>query len=104
MAKKENTQDMSESTNETKRVSRRKTAAINTAPKELLFSQKNYTIIGAGLAVVIVGFLLMMGGGMEDATEWDSSSIYSFRRITLAPFTVLLGFAIIIFSIFKSSK
>lgn len=55
------------------------------------FGAKNYALMGAGLLVVVVGFILMSGGGDHTVTEFDES-IYSVRRITIAPIMVLLGF------------
>lgn len=70
--------------------------------KELLFSKTNYTIIGIGLVLVIVGFFLMSGGHNEP-DEWNAEVIYSFRRITIAPLVILGGLGVVIFAIFKSS-
>ena len=55
------------------------------------FGAKNYALMGAGLLVVVVGFVFMSGGGNHTVTEFDES-IYSVRRITIAPIMVLLGF------------
>lgn len=71
--------------------------------KELLFSKTNYTIIGIGLVLVIVGFFLMSGGHNEP-DEWNAEVIYSFRRITIAPLVILGGLGVVIFAIFKSSE
>lgn len=57
------------------------------------FSKMNYVLMGIGALVIVVGFILMAGGGEHTATEFDES-IYSFRRITLAPIVVILGFVI----------
>lgn len=48
----------------------------------------------AGVLVIILGFLLMSGGGSPDPNVFDES-IFSFRRITLAPIVVLLGFVVV---------
>ena len=67
----------------------------------LLFGKKNFIpmLIGAGL--ILLGFILMSGGGMDDPTEWDEDKIYSFRRITLAPALVLIGLGLQAYGIFK---
>ena len=54
-----------------------------------------------GLVLILVGFLLMSGGEMKDPNVWDKDVIYSFRRITLAPFLVIAGLALQAFAIFK---
>lgn len=71
---------------------------------ELLFSRENYKWILIGIAVMILGFVLMSGGGMPDPNTWDPSRIYSFRRITLAPIIVLIGIGIEIYAVFAKAK
>ena len=63
----------------------------NNDKKPMPFVAKNYALMGAGLLVVVVGFILVSGGGDHTVTEFDES-IYSVRRITIAPIMVLLGF------------
>jgi hypothetical protein len=53
-----------------------------------------------GIAIIILGFVLMAGGGEHTATEFDES-IFSFRRITLAPIVVIAGFVFEIYAIMK---
>ncbi len=67
------------------------------------FGRENYVLMLTGLAIIFLGFILMTGGGSEDPAVWDPS-IFSFRRITLAPILVISGFVIEIFAIMKKSK
>jgi uncharacterized membrane protein len=71
--------------------------------KRMPFDKKNYALMVAGLLVIVVGFMLMAGGGNHTATEFDWS-IYSTRRITLAPIVVILGFVIEILAIMVRFK
>ncbi len=66
--------------------------------KRMPFSAKNYALMGVGVLVIVVGFILMSGGGEHTATQFDWS-IYSTRRITIAPIVVLLGFVIEVLAI-----
>ncbi len=52
------------------------------------------------LALILVGFLLMIGGGSDDPNEFNDS-IFNFRRLTLAPLLVLAGYVVEIFAIMK---
>lgn len=63
-------------------------------------SKKNYAMMLAGAVIIVIGFMLMSGGGFHTATEFDES-IFSFRRITLAPIVVIAGFVFEIFAIMK---
>lgn len=70
----------------------------NSNNQRMPFSAKNYALMAVGVLVIVVGFILMSGGGDHTVTEFDWS-IYSTRRITLAPIVVLLGFVIEILAI-----
>ena len=65
-----------------------------------LFGKQNYILMIIGVALVIIGFLLMAGGGSNDPTVFHDK-IYGFQRITLAPLLILAGFVIEFFAIFK---
>jgi len=63
-----------------------------------VFGKKNYTFMFIGIAVIVLGFILMSGGGSEDPNEFNDA-IYNFQRIRLAPALVLIGFAIEVYAI-----
>ncbi|MCD0467409.1 MULTISPECIES: DUF3098 domain-containing protein [unclassified Flavobacterium] len=76
----------------------------NEEPKQqFLFDGINYKILLIGIAVIALGFILMSGGGSDNPNVFNED-VFSFRRIRLAPTTVLIGFGITIYSIFKKSK
>ncbi|MBX2846398.1 MAG: DUF3098 domain-containing protein [Saprospiraceae bacterium] len=70
---------------------------------DFLFGKKNYLLMLLGLALILIGFALMSGGGSEDPNVFNPDEVYSFRRITLAPILILLGFAVEFFAIFKKA-
>lgn len=67
---------------------------------ELIYSKRNYMIMGVGLLLICAGLLAMAGGAMPSPDVWDESLIYSARRITLAPILMLLGFGVVGYGIF----
>jgi hypothetical protein len=71
--------------------------------QEFLFDGTNYKILLIGIGVIALGFILMSGGGSDNPNVFNED-VFSFRRIRLAPTTVLIGFGITIYSIFKKSK
>lgn len=75
----------------------------NTNKNEFLFEKVNYKILLIGIAVITLGFILMSGGGSDDPAVF-SEDIFNFRRIRLAPTTVLIGFGITIYAILKNPK
>jgi hypothetical protein len=89
------------------------TAAATTAPKReersqsgpvaFAFGKENYMIILGGVAVLILGYLLMVGGG-ADKPENFNPEIFDTQRITIAPVTLLIGFGIVLFGIMKKPR
>ena len=71
--------------------------------QEFLFDTINYKILLIGIGVIALGFILMSGGGSDNPNVFNEE-VFNFRRIRLAPTTVLIGFGITIYSIFKKSK
>lgn len=60
--------------------------------EELVFTKKNYQLLIISIAIVVFGFILMMGAGGD---------IYDTRRTLIAPMVVLFGFAFGIYAILK---
>ncbi len=62
--------------------------------------RENYKLLAIGFAIIVAGFLLMLGGKSDNPDQF-SEDIFSFRRITLAPIVVLAGFIFEIWAIMK---
>lgn len=75
----------------------------NNERKNFALGKENLRLLLIGFLIVVVGFVLMSGGGSTDPNVFDES-IFSFRRITLAPIVVLGGFGFIIYAIMKRPK
>ncbi|TDO23320.1 DUF3098 domain-containing protein [Pedobacter duraquae] len=58
---------------------------------ELVFTKKNYQLLLISMAIVVFGFILMIG----------ETDIYDFRKTLLAPMVVLFGFGFGIYAILK---
>jgi len=65
--------------------------------------RENYKLLAIGFVIIVIGFLLMLGG-KSDSPDKFSDEIFSFRRITLAPIIVLAGFVFEIWAIMKKPK
>jgi uncharacterized membrane protein len=76
----------------------------NTSGRVFLFSKENYTLMFVGLAVIILGFILMAGGKSSNPNVFNEAEIYSAVRISVAPILVLLGLAIEGYAIMKKPK
>ena len=70
--------------------------------KKFAFDKMNFIWLAAGMAVVIIGFLLMTGpSSTPDHFEPD---IFSVRRIKVAPLICLVGFISIIYAVLRKPK
>lgn len=69
-----------------------------------IFTKENYKWMAIGAAVIILGFLLMIGGKSADPNVFNKEEVYSFRRITLAPILIIGGLIIEIYAIMKKPK
>ena len=70
--------------------------------KKFAFDKMNFIWLAAGMAVVIIGFLLMTGpSSTPDHFEPD---IFSVRRIKVAPLLCLAGFVSIIYAVVRKPK
>lgn len=73
------------------------------------FGKQNYKLMLIGLALIVVGFLLMMGpdantvDGKYDPNVWNED-IFSIRRIRIAPLLVIAGFVVEVYAILKRNK
>jgi hypothetical protein len=80
--------------------------AKNTTNKDnqnFALAPENYKFIAIGFGIVVLGFLLMLGGRSPDPNVFNEA-MFSFRRITLAPIVVLAGFAFVLWAIMKKPK
>ena len=76
----------------------------NNDKQNFALAPENYKLLAIGFGIVVLGFLLMLGGKTPDPNIFNENEIFSFRRITLAPIVVLAGFAFVIWAIMKKPK
>lgn len=70
--------------------------------KSFAFDKTNFTLLGIGMLVIILGFLLMSGPGSTESTF--NPDIFSARRIKVAPAVCFLGFIFMIYGILRKPK
>jgi len=87
----------------TKPVQAGKSAVSPAKTVDFAFTKENYRLMLIGLALMALGFILMIGGGAKDPRDF-SPDIFNFQRITLAPILILAGYVVEIFAIMKKSK
>lgn len=70
--------------------------------KKFAFDKVNFILLAVGMAIVILGFILMTGSSSsETAFQPD---IFSVRRIKVAPVVCLFGFLWMIFAVMHKPK
>jgi len=79
-------------------------ARKNTGKEDFALGPENYRLLIIGFVIIVIGFLLMIGGKTSDPAVFNEKEIFSFRRITLAPIIVLIGFVFEIWAIMKKPK
>lgn len=70
--------------------------------RDFAFGRMNYILLAIGMAVVIVGFLLMSGDGSTETAY--NPDIFSARRIKVAPVVCLIGFVSMIYAVVHRPK
>ena len=65
--------------------------------KKFAFTKTNYILTAVGMAVIIIGLLLMLGPNCTN--EYFEPDIFSVRRIKVAPVVTLIGFLTVIVAI-----
>lgn len=63
----------------------------------------NYKLLIIGFVIIVLGFLLMIGGGSDDPNTFNME-IFSAQRIIIAPLVVMFGFAFEIWAIMRKPK
>lgn len=66
------------------------------------FGRTNFILLAIGMAIVVIGFILMAGGGSTQ--EAYNPEIFSARRIKIAPLVCLFGFVSMIYAVVHKSK
>ncbi|MDR3118409.1 MAG: DUF3098 domain-containing protein [Mediterranea sp.] len=70
--------------------------------QKFAFGKTNFILLAIGMAIVILGFVLMSGpSSTETAFEPD---IFSTRRIKVAPAICFLGFISMIYAVLHKSE
>ena len=77
---------------------------MDKANHRFAFQKVNFQWLFIGLVIIVIGFLLMIGGESPDPAKFDAKELFSPIRITLAPILVVIGYLVIIYAIMKKPK
>ena len=65
--------------------------------RNFAFGRTNFILLAVGMAIVIIGFILMAGSGSSEQAY--NPEIFSARRIKVAPLVCLFGFVSMIYAV-----
>ena len=66
--------------------------------------KENLRFILIGLAINVIGYLLMIGGGSDNPNKFNEDELFSTVRITIAPILIIAGVVVIILGIMRKPK
>ena len=75
----------------------------NNSDMQLVFGKLNYMLMGVGLVVLALGYILLAGGGSDDPNVFNPA-MFDVRRLYVAPILIVLGFVIEIVAIMYKKK
>jgi hypothetical protein len=70
--------------------------------RNFVFGRMNFILLAIGMAIVIIGFILMGGDGSTESAY--NPDIFSVRRIKVAPIVCLIGFVSMIYAVVYKAK
>ena len=70
---------------------------------ELVFGTVNYILMGVGLVLLALGYILLSGGGSDDPNVFNPA-MFDARRLVWAPILIVLGFVVEIVAILFKKK
>lgn len=85
-----------------KKENQKKQEPVVADKRNLAFGKINFTLLAAGVVVVLLGLFLMAGG--ESTEKVFDPSIFDPIHIKVAPIVTLIGFVSIIFAILIKPK
>ena len=66
-------------------------------------TRKGLIMMLVGLALMVLGYVLMTGGGSSDPQVFNYA-MFDFRRLVLAPVAIVAGIVVIIVAIIRKPK
>jgi hypothetical protein len=71
--------------------------------RNFAFDRDNYKWLLIGMAFLLVGYLLMIGGGSDDPDVFNEN-MFDFQRLTLSPILLIIGYLLGIYAIMKKPR
>ena len=63
----------------------------------------NYVLMGVGLVILALGYILLSGGGSDDPNTFNPA-MFDNRRLVVAPILIVVGFVVEILAIMYKAR
>ena len=73
-----------------------------TTKKVFAFDRMNFILLAVGMAVVIIGMILMSGSGSDETTF--NPAIFDARHVKVAPAVCLFGYLFMVYAIIRRPR
>ena len=70
---------------------------------QLPFGKINYILMGVGIIILALGYILLAGGGSDDPNVFNPA-MFNAQRLVWAPILIVLGFVVEIVAIMYKKK
>lgn len=70
---------------------------------QFAFNKINYILMGVGIVLLALGYILLAGGGSDDPNVFNPA-MFDTRRLYVAPILIVLGFVVEIVAIMFKKK
>ena len=70
---------------------------------QLPFGKINYILMGVGILILALGYILLAGGGSDDPNVFNPA-MFDAQRLVWAPILIVLGFVVEIVAIMYKKK
>lgn len=67
------------------------------------FGLLNYVLMGVGLVILALGYILLSGGGSDDPNTFNPA-MFDNRRLIVAPILIVVGFVVEILAIMYKAR
>lgn len=71
--------------------------------RDFVFGKWNYIIMGIGLVILVIGYILLSGGGSNNPDQF-SEALFNSRRMLWAPVFIVGGLVVEVYAIMKKAK
>lgn len=80
-------------------VNKKDSVSTSNQPKKApLFRKINYILMAVGLVLLVIGYILLRGGAVDDPNKFNPD-LFNSRRMVASPILMLLGLVTEIFAI-----